>query len=86
MNKLSLLKITGVNYCDLVDGCQFCCVEDCTWCLVYFIRLVFWLAMEGFMTENFFHDTIIRVKYTAMNEISLHWVFVEKTVDDWNHG
>ena len=38
------------------------------------------------MMEHFFHDTIMRTKYMAMDEFPGHGVFVEITVDDWSRG
>ena len=38
------------------------------------------------MTEHLFHDTVIRLKYMAMDDFPCHLVFMERTVDDFNHG
>ena len=42
VNKFSWLKVSGVNCCALVDGRHFCCEADFIWCLVYFLKTIFW--------------------------------------------
>ena len=42
LNRLSWLKVTGVNCCAFVDSCHFCCVEYCAWYFVYFLGTMFW--------------------------------------------
>ena len=41
VNTFSWLKVNGINCFSFVDSCIFFCVEDCTWCFVYFLRTVF---------------------------------------------
>ena len=31
VKEFSWLDVAGVKRCSFVDGCNFCCVADCTW-------------------------------------------------------
>ena len=38
------------------------------------------------MMSHCFHDTVIRVKYTAMDEFPGKEVSIEITIGDWSYG
>ena len=86
MNKFYWLKVTGVKCFPFFDSFHFWCASDCAWCFVYFLRTISCKAILGLMTAHCFHNTVRRVKNTAMNDLLWHGVFVERAIGDWIHG